>query len=131
MSLLRGLMRYRALLLIIVMSGGCSVGQVDGLAADDGVDPEDVQSFMTVMTPIVSRCATAACHAGVQMPTLTGFEALQSQYKVQPASSNKLITKKQEAGIVNAGNIHQGVMYFSATEEPMVVMWIDSIGTSP
>jgi hypothetical protein len=128
MSLLRGLMRYRALLLLITI-GGCSVGQVDGLAADDGADPEDIESFNTIMSPIVSRCAGSSCHGGVQAPNLTGFVALQPQYKVQPATTNKLITKKQEAGIVAAGNMHQGVMYFSATEETMVSGWIDSIGT--
>jgi hypothetical protein len=123
-------MRYRALLFILtitVMSGGCSVGQVDGLAADDGGDPEDAASFSMIVSPIVTRCAGATCHSGVQAPNLSSFAALQPQYKVKPATTNRLITKKAELAAAN--NAHQTTTYFDATEEAAVRGWIDSLGT--
>jgi hypothetical protein len=125
MSLLRGLMRYRVLLLATVMSGACSVGQVDGLAPDGGggpADPADIQSFNQMIAPMVTRCT--GCHGTQQAPNLLSFEALQAKFKTKPGSTSGLVAKN--AILVPAGQ-HQGMAYLSATELTTVTAWVDAL----
>ena len=125
MSLLRGLMRSRVLLLAILV-GGCSVGAVDGLSGGADANPNDpaALSFNSMVKPITdARCTNTNCHqpGGLQpAPSLDEYANLQANYKIAPAM-NKLITHLPD------GAAHQGTTFFSTAEKTTVSTWLDSL----
>ena len=113
--------------------GACDVGEVPvggGAQVDAGGGGGDGggggggggQSFTAMIVPLVTECATVACHGGVQPPILTSFDALAAKYKTKPGSSNILVTK----GALTGGS-HSGLPYFTTAEQATVAAWIDSL----
>lgn len=112
-------------MLTIGLLGACSVGQVDGLATDGAgpgadADPADIQSFNSMIAPMVTRCT--GCHGAQQDPNLSSFVALKAKYKTKPGASSLLVTK----GDATAG-MHQGIQYFNTTEKATVASWLDGL----
>jgi hypothetical protein len=123
MSLLRGLMRYRALVLAIAMSGGCSVGEVEGLTSDASPNDPAALSFNSMIKPIVTPRCTATCHSpGKTQPTpaLDEYANLQPNYKVAPAT-NVLLTHLPD------GAPHQTTTFFSTSEKAIVSAWLNTL----
>jgi hypothetical protein len=106
------------------MFGACSVGQVDGLATDgnSGVDANQaaIQTFKTMIAPLVTRCT--GCHGAQQDPNLSSFVALKAKYLTKPGASSLLVTKADATA-----NMHEGIVYFSATDKTTVGNWLDSL----
>jgi hypothetical protein len=105
-----------ALLALSLSLAACSVGAVEGGGTDGGNTNPNQQTFMTVITPLVMTKCTG-CHSGGSPPNLSSFAALDVKYKTKPGNTNVLVTK---------GN-HSGVIYFDATDQGKVAMWIDNL----
>jgi len=107
------------------MLAGCSVGEVPigGGGVDGGVDVA-TQSFNAMVKPVVSRCAVAACHGGVQSPNLSDYAKLEARYKTKPGRNSLLVTKGTTT--VPVGQ-HSGMPYLSADDQTKVANWLDSL----
>lgn len=117
-------MVVRLLIATLVTVAACSVGEVPLGGGGDGGGGNGEATFNSMIMPLVNGkgCVSATCHGGVQQPSLSAFSLLQAKYKVQPGTSNILVTK----GSLTGGT-HQGVQYFTAAEQATVAAWIDSL----
>jgi len=107
---------------MFLAAGACGVGEIplpDGGGGGGGGGGG--QSFNAQIKPLVTRCATAACHSGPQPPNLTSFDLLAAKYRAKPGSTNPLVIKAAD------GVTHNGVPYFSAAEKATVITWVDSL----
>ncbi len=126
-----------ALLASLIAVAACDVGEVpangggvDGGGSGSGPDPMMGTMFASAIKPIADArgCTSAGCHGGVQPPVMTSFETLTANmnytYVKKPSATNKLIVGP--ASLV--GGMHQGVMYFDATQKTTISTWIDMYG---
>jgi hypothetical protein len=107
-----------SLIALIVVVGGCDVGEVPPAGGGPGPDAgtggaTQAQKFDTVIKPLVTRCT--ACHGTTQMPNFMSYQSLDARYRTPPGASNLLVIKGD----------HEGITYFTAQEKTTVTNWID------
>jgi hypothetical protein len=117
-----GALRSSLIALVIVL-GGCDVGEVPVGGVDGGTDPRAAK-FATVVKPVVMRCAMPGCHSTTppgtgQEPNFYSYDTLAARYKTPPGSSSLIITH------VADGGPHNNITYLSTAEKKTISDWID------
>ncbi|HEX3758027.1 MAG TPA: hypothetical protein VHW23_04955 [Kofleriaceae bacterium] len=102
---------------MVPAAGGGGTGPDAGGGGGGGMQ---AQMFATVITPLVSPKCTG-CHAGVQVPNLSSYDALQAIYKTPPGASNILVTEADATQ-----GMHNNILYFTADQKTQVINWINT-----